>query len=114
MVDDHLHNGRNMLLPLHGLLVLISSKRSFFFTIPQRVVHTMAFDTLFVEHWPEQEIAQWATMYSMPYSCNHFECIGKTFPSFMIIQSALINVLKSRYREPFIRNVISESGSTEK
>ena len=48
----------NPLLP-HRLLFPISSKGSFICTIPDRIAHTMAFVTPVVEHWLEQEIAQW-------------------------------------------------------
>ena len=43
----------------HRLLFLISSKGSFICTIPDRIAHTTAFVTPVVEHWLEQEIAQW-------------------------------------------------------
>ena len=41
------------------ILFPISSKGSFIYTIPVRIAHTMAFVTPVVEHWLEQEIAQW-------------------------------------------------------
>ena len=57
MVKDHSDSERgNPLLP-HGLLFPISSKGLFICTI--RIVHTTAFVTPVVEHWLEQEIAQW-------------------------------------------------------
>ena len=50
---------RGNLLPPHGLLFPISSKGSFICTIPDRLTHTTGFVTPVVEHWLEQEIAQW-------------------------------------------------------
>ena len=50
---------RRNALPPHGLLFLINSKGSFICTISDRIAHTMAFVTPVVEHWLEQEIAQW-------------------------------------------------------
>ena len=38
------------LLPPHGLHFLISSKDSFIYIIPDRIIHTMAFVTQVVEH----------------------------------------------------------------
>ena len=59
MVKDHSDSEKeNTLLP-HRLLFPISSKGSFICTIPQRIAHTTAFVTPVVEHWLEQEIAQW-------------------------------------------------------
>ena len=59
MVKDHSYSEKgNTLLP-HRLLFAISSKGSFICTIPQRIAHTTAFVTPVVEHWLEQEIAQW-------------------------------------------------------
>ena len=43
----------------HGLLFPISSKGSSICVIPDRIRHTTAFVTPVVEHWLEQEIAQW-------------------------------------------------------
>ena len=58
--DDSDRQRGNPLLLVHGLLFLISSKVSFICTIPpERIVHTTAFATPVVEHWQEQEIAQW-------------------------------------------------------
>ena len=37
----------------------ITSKGSFIYIILQRITHTMAFGTPVMEHWLEQEIAQW-------------------------------------------------------
>ena len=45
-------------LPPPGLF-LISSKGSFICTIPDTIAHTTAFVTPVVEHWLEQDIAQW-------------------------------------------------------
>ena len=61
MVNNHSHSeSGNLLPPLHGLLFLISIKRYFICTIPDRTVHTTAlFFTPVAEHWLEQEIAQW-------------------------------------------------------
>ena len=60
MVKDHSDSERgNLLSPLHVLLFMISSKGSFICTIPDRIAHTMEFDTPVVEHWLEQEITQW-------------------------------------------------------
>ena len=58
MIKDHYDSKRvNLLLPLHGLLFLISSKGSFYIHHPtDTIAHTMAFATLVVEHWLEQEI----------------------------------------------------------
>ena len=60
MVKDHSDSERgNPLLP-HGLLFSINSKASFYMHHPtDRIAHTMAFVTPVVEHWLEQEIAQW-------------------------------------------------------
>ena len=58
MVKDHSDSERgNPLLP-HGLLFPISSKGSFIYTIPDRIVHTTAFVTPVVDHWLEREICQ--------------------------------------------------------
>ena len=59
MVMDHSDSERENLLPPHGLLFSINSKGSFICTIPDRITHIMAFVTPVVEHWLEQEIAQW-------------------------------------------------------
>ena len=59
MVKDHSDSERGNPLPPYGLLFPISSKGSFICTIPDRIVHTTAFVTPVVEHWLEQEIAQW-------------------------------------------------------
>ena len=53
MVKDHLESEReNPLLPLRGLGFLKC-------TIPDRIAHTMAFVIPVVEHWLEQDIAEW-------------------------------------------------------
>ena len=49
----------NPLLSVHGLVFPISNKGSFICIILYRISHTMAFVTPVVEHWLEQEIAQW-------------------------------------------------------
>ena len=59
MVKDHSDSEKGNLLPPHGLLFSINSKGSFICTIPDRITHTTAFVTPFVEHWLEREIAQW-------------------------------------------------------
>ena len=56
MVKNHSDSERgNLLLPLHGLLLSISSKGSF----TDMIAHTTAFVTRVVENWLEREIAQW-------------------------------------------------------
>ena len=59
MVKDHSDNEKGNPLPPHRLLFPINSKGSFICTIPDRITHTTAFVTPIVEHWLEQEIAQW-------------------------------------------------------
>ena len=59
MIKDHSDSERGNLLLPHGLLFLISSKGSFICIIPQTITHTTIFVTPVVEHWLEQEIAQW-------------------------------------------------------
>ena len=61
MVKNHSDSERrNPLPPLHGLLFPISSKVFFYMYHPiDRIAHTTAFVTPVVEHWLEQEIAQW-------------------------------------------------------
>ena len=57
MIKDHkASHGGNPLPPLHGLFFSISSKGSI---ISDRT-HTTAFVAPVVEHWPEQNIDQWA------------------------------------------------------
>ena len=48
-----------MLPPLHGLVLSISSKGSFIYTIPHRRGHTTPLVAPVVEHWLEWEIVQW-------------------------------------------------------
>ena len=59
MVKDHSDSERGYPLAPHGLLFPISSKGSFIYIIPDRIIHTTAFVTPVVEHWLEREIAQW-------------------------------------------------------
>ena len=59
MVKDYSDSERGNPLPSHGILFPINSKGSFICTIPDRIAHTTAFVTPVVEHWLEQEIAQW-------------------------------------------------------
>ena len=61
MVKNHSDSERGNPLPLlHGLLFPNSSKCSFYIHHPtDRIAHTMAFATQVVEHWLEQDIAQW-------------------------------------------------------
>ena len=59
MVKDHSDSERGNPLPsLHGLFP-ISSKGSFIYRLTDRIVNITAFATPVVEHWLEQEIAQW-------------------------------------------------------
>ena len=50
MVKAHSDSEKGNPLPPHRLLLLINSKGSFISTIPDRIVHTMAFVTTVVEH----------------------------------------------------------------
>ena len=60
MVKDHSDSEKGNLLLPHGLLFPISSKGSFYMHHPtDRKTHTTAFVTPVMEHWLEQEIAQW-------------------------------------------------------
>ena len=59
MVKDHSDSEKGNLLPPHSLLFPIKSMGCFICTIPDRIAHTTAFVTPVVEHWLEQEIAQW-------------------------------------------------------
>ena len=59
MVKDHSDSEKGNPLPPHRLLFPINSKGSFICTIPDKIAHTTAFVTPVVEHWLEQEIAQW-------------------------------------------------------
>ena len=55
MVKDHSDRERGNPLPPHGLLFPISNKGSFYMHHPtDRIVHTTAFVTPVVEHWPER------------------------------------------------------------
>ena len=60
MVKDSTDNERgNLLLPLNGLLFLISIKGIFYMHHPtDMIVHTMAFITPVLDHWLEQKIAK--------------------------------------------------------
>ena len=59
MVNDQSDNERgNLLLPSHELLFPISSKESDMHDPTYRIVHTMTYITLVVEHWLEQAIAE--------------------------------------------------------
>ena len=59
MVKDNSDSEKGNLMPPHRLLFPINSKGSFICTIPDRIAHTTAFVTPVMEHWLEQEIAQW-------------------------------------------------------
>ena len=59
MVKDYSDSEKGNPLPPHRLLLSINSNGSFICTIPDRITHTTAFVTPIVEHWLEQEIAQW-------------------------------------------------------
>ena len=60
MVKDHSYSEKQNPLPPHRLLLSIDSKGSFYMHQPtDRITHTTAFVTPVVEHWLEQEIAQW-------------------------------------------------------
>ena len=60
MVKDHSDREKGNPLPPHRLLFPIISKGSFICTIPHRIAHTTAvYITPVMEHWLEQEIAQW-------------------------------------------------------
>ena len=58
-IEDHSDSEKGNPLPPYRLLLSINSKGSFICTIPDRITHTTAFVTPVVEHWLEQEIAQW-------------------------------------------------------
>ena len=54
MVKNHRYSEkRNSILPIHDLLFPIGSH------LTDRITHTTTFVTSTVEHWLEQEIAQW-------------------------------------------------------
>ena len=61
MVKDHSDSEiGNSLPPLHEMLFLINSKGIVYMHHPtDRISHTTAFGIPVVEHWLEQEIAQW-------------------------------------------------------
>ena len=59
IINNHSDNQRvNLLLPLHGLLFLISNMGYFICTIPW-TAHIMDFVTPVMEHWLEWEMAKW-------------------------------------------------------
>ena len=59
IVKDHSDSEKgNPLTPLHGLHFLISSKGSFIYST-YMIAHITSFVTPVVEHWLEQEKAQW-------------------------------------------------------
>ena len=59
MVKDHSDSEKGNPLPPHRLLFLINSKGFYMHHPTDRTAHTMAFVTPVMEHWLEQEIAQW-------------------------------------------------------
>ena len=61
MVKDHSDSKRgNPLPPQHGISFTISSQVIVYMHHPiDRIVHIMVFVSLVVEHWLEQEIAEW-------------------------------------------------------
>ena len=60
MVKDHSDSERGNLQPLRGLLFPISSKVPFYMHHPtDRIAHITTFVTPVLEHWLEQEIANW-------------------------------------------------------
>ena len=60
MVKEHSDSEKGNPLPLHRLLFPINSKGFFYMHhTPDRIAHITAFVTPVVEHWLEQEIAQW-------------------------------------------------------
>ena len=67
MVMDHSDSEKGNPLPPHRLLLSINSNGSFICIIPHRITHTMAFVTPVVEHWLEQEIAQWVKCVAKHY-----------------------------------------------
>ena len=60
---------RGNLLP-HGLLFPISSKGFYMHHPTDRMTHTTAFVTPVVEHWLEQEIAQWVHVFEQNESVD--------------------------------------------
>ena len=59
MVNDHSDSERGNPLPPHRLLFPISSKFFYRHYPTDRITHTTAFVTPFVEHWLERKISQW-------------------------------------------------------
>ena len=60
MVKDHSDNESGNPLTPHGLLFLISKQGFFYMHHPtDRITHKTAFVIPVLEHWLEQEIAQW-------------------------------------------------------
>ena len=60
MVKDHSDSEKRNLLPPHRLLFPIKQQGFFYMHHPtDRTAHTTTFVTPVVEHWLEQEIAQW-------------------------------------------------------
>ena len=62
MVKDHADSERNLLLPLCGYsiqLALIAARVLLYAQPTDRTTHTTVFVTPVMEHWLEQEIAQW-------------------------------------------------------
>ena len=59
MVKDHSDSEKGNPLPPHGLLFPINSSVFYYTPSNRQVAHTTAFVTPVVEHWLEQEIAQW-------------------------------------------------------
>ena len=89
MVKDHSDSeGGTPLLP-HRLLFPISSKGSFICTIPHMIAHTMAFVTPVMEHWLEQEIAQWVhPMKDRSDDPSHHErtLLPRSYISLLVVQ----------------------------
>ena len=80
-------------LPPHRLLFLINSKGSFICTIPDRIAHTTAFVTPVVEHWLEQEIAQFEHNIGTKYS--------STVDHPLMMQWVIRSILHNGEREMF-------------
>ena len=59
MVKDHSDSERKNPLPPDGLLFPINSNGFYMHHPTDRIAHTTAFVTTVVEHWLEQDIAQW-------------------------------------------------------
>ena len=76
----------NPLLQIHGLLFPISSKLSFYMHHPTDcIVHTMVFVIPVMEHWLEQEIAQWV---------HHEGSIRQPFIPSAYTKSGLLNKMR--------------------